>query len=213
MHLNGEHVRAVVSSTRRVYDESAATYVRSTGTLDLFPGLDRELDRFLEALPGTAVLDLGCGSGRDAEYLIGRGATVVAVDLSEKLLRYARCRCALAGAVLCDLLALPLADGVFDGVWACASILHLPRETHLRAFSEIHRVLRPGGATAISLKEGDGEGWMRTTRMPSSRWFSLRRPEAVMDELTAAGFVSVRVAPSGRGDWFVVEATRAQDTA
>ncbi|MFI7119859.1 class I SAM-dependent methyltransferase [Amycolatopsis sp. NPDC049868] len=208
MHLNDAELRALVSSTRRAYDESAGAYVRTTGTLDLFPGLDHELDRFFDALPGSSVLDLGCGSGRDAEYLIGRGATVVAGDLSEELLRHTRCRCAVAGAVLCDLLTLPLAGGVFDGVWACASVLHLPSETHPHVFSEIHRVLTPGGVTAISLKEGDGEGWARSDRMPSPRWFSLRRPEAVVDELAAAGFVSAQVSPSGRGSWFVVEARK-----
>ncbi|WP_158634160.1 class I SAM-dependent methyltransferase [Amycolatopsis sp. WAC 04169] len=208
MHLNDAKLRALVSSTRRAYDENAAVYVRATGTLDLFPGLDHELDRFFDALPGSSVLDLGCGAGRDAEYLIGRGAAVMAADLSEELLRHTRSRCAVDGAVLCDLLALPIAAGVFDGVWACASIVHLPSEAHPRVFSEIHRVLAPGGVTAISLKEGEGEGWARSVRMPSPRWFSLRRPEAVVDELAAAGFVSARVLPSGRGSWFVVEARK-----
>ncbi|MER7860693.1 class I SAM-dependent methyltransferase [Amycolatopsis japonica] len=208
MHLNDTNLRGLVSSTRRAYDECAEVYVRSTGTLDLFPGLDQELDRFFDALPGSSVLDLGCGGGRDAEYLIGRGATVVAADLSEELLRYTRCRCAVAGTVLCDLMALPLAAGVFDGVWACASIVHLPSETHPHVFSEIHRVLAPGGVTAISLKEGNGEGWARSVRMPSPRWFSLRSPEDVMEELAAVGFVSAQVWPSGRGSWFVVEARK-----
>ncbi|WP_410646121.1 class I SAM-dependent methyltransferase [Amycolatopsis sp. cmx-4-54] len=210
MHLNDAALRALVSRNRSAYDESAAAFIRTTDTLDKFPGLDRELDRFFEALRGALVLDLGCGAGRDSEYLIERGAAVVATDLSEKLLRHTRCRCAAFGAVQCDLLALPFGAGVFDGVWACASVLHLPSEVHPHVFSEIHRVLAPRGVTAISLKEGDGEGWTRSARMPSSRWFSLRRPEVVVAELAATGFVSVRVLPSGRGNWFVVEARKAQ---
>ncbi|WP_409491912.1 class I SAM-dependent DNA methyltransferase [Amycolatopsis sp. cmx-11-12] len=210
MHLNGDDLPALVSRNRRSYDECAAEYARSTDKLERFPGLDLELDRFLAALPAGAVLDLGCGAGRDAEYLIERGADVLAGDISAEMLRYTRRRCVLFGAVQCDLLALPLVSGVFAGVWACASVLHLPRRAHPVAFSEIHRVLAPGGAAAISLKAGEGEGWVRDTRISSPRWFSLRSPDAVVDELSAAGFVSVRVLPSGRATWFVVEAVKAQ---
>ncbi|MEV6907789.1 class I SAM-dependent methyltransferase [Amycolatopsis sp. NPDC051071] len=209
MHLNGEDLSAHVSRTRRIYDEGVAEYTRTTDKLDDFPGLDRELDRFFEALPGELVLDLGCGAGRDAEYLIGRGAEVLAGDVSEEMLRYTRRRCAVFGSVQCDLLALPLASGVLDGVWACASVLHLPKVAHPVAFAEIHRVLVPGGVTAISLKAGESEGWVREGRMSSPRWFSLRRPEAVVDELSAVGFVSARVLPSGRTNWFIVEAVKA----
>jgi SAM-dependent methyltransferase len=209
MHLTGEELRALVSSTRRTYDENAAVYVRATDTLDKFPGLDRELDRFFAALPGGMVLDLGCGAGRDSEYLIRQGATVVASDVSGELLRHTRDRCTVFGAVQCDLLALPLAAGAFDGAWACASVLHLPSAAHPDAFSEIHRVLAPGGLAAISLKAGEGEGWMRDGRIPAPRWFSLRRPEIVVDELTGVGFASARILPSGRGTWFVIEAMKA----
>ncbi|AUI59310.1 class I SAM-dependent methyltransferase [Amycolatopsis sp. BJA-103] len=209
MHLTDEELRALVSRTRRTYDESAASYIRTTGTLDKFPGLDRELDRFFEALPGNLVLDVGCGAGRDTAYLIERGAVVVASDVSGEMLRHTRGRCAVFGAVQCDLVALPLAAGVFDGVWACASVLHLPSVTHLATFAEIHRVLAPGGVAGISLKAGTGEGWVHDDRMSSPRWFSLRSPDAVVEELVAAGFGSVRVSPSGRGTWFVVEAVKA----
>jgi len=209
VHLTDEELRALVASTRRTYEESAAIYIRTTDTLDKFPGLDRELDRFFAALPGGLVLDLGCGAGRDAEYLIEQGGDVVVSDVSPEMLRHTRGRCAVFGAVQCDLLALPLAGGVFDGVWACASVLHLPSTAHPDAFSEIHRVLAPGGVAAISLKAGTSEGWVRDDRMPSPRWFSLRRPEAVVEELVAAGFASARVLPSGRGTWFVVEAAKA----
>lgn len=211
MHLNDDALRVIVSRARRTYDDSACAYVRTTDTLDKFPGLDRELDRFFEALPGGRILDLGCGAGRDAEYLIQRNATVVAGDLSEVMLRTTLDRCEVFGAVQTDLLTLPFAAGVFDGVWACASVLHLPQRVHPDAFAEIHRVLVGGGVAAISLKEGDGEGWVRDGRMSSPRWFSLRRPEAVVQELTDIGFVSARAVPSGRGNWFVVEATRAQE--
>lgn len=207
----GPDVREVVARTRVTYNRNADHYAMTTGRLAQFPGLDRELDRFLDALPPGRVLDLGCGAGRDTEYLVRRGATVISGDLSERLLAMTRARSAPAGAVQFDLMSLPFRDGAFAGVWACASVLHVPRLHHFGVFRGIHRVLVPGGLAAISLKEGDEEAWMTGGRLSSPRWFSLRRPDSVVRELREAGFAGADVHPSGRGTWFVVEATRGQD--
>lgn len=203
-------IREVVARTRATYDQNADEYAMATGQLAQFPGLDLELDRFLGSLPAGPVLDLGCGAGRDTEYLGHRGATVIAGDLSERLLTMTRARCAPAGVVQFDLMSLPFRDGVFAGVWACASVLHLPRRHHVDAFREAHRVLLPGGLAAISLKEGDEEAWTTGGRLGSPRWFSLRQPGSVVGELREAGFVSTNVHPSGRGTWFIAEAVKGQ---
>ncbi|MBP2340149.1 SAM-dependent methyltransferase [Saccharothrix coeruleofusca] len=209
MHLSDDEVEHIVRRTRRTYDQYAEEYVTTTGRLEQFPGLDRELDRFFDALPSGLVLELGCGAGRDVEHLIRRGAAVIAGDLSERLLRVTRARCATSAAVQLNLLSLPFAATTFAGVWACASVLHVPRSRHVQAFLEMHRVLIPGGVVAISLKEGDAEDWMHGGRLPSPRWFSLRTPDSVVSELESVGFRCTRVLPSGRGAWFVVEAVRA----
>ncbi|MGW4115086.1 class I SAM-dependent methyltransferase [Actinosynnema sp. NPDC004786] len=204
-------IQSIVASTRVTYNRNADEYATTTGNLAQFPGLDRELDRFLDALPTGRILDLGCGAGRDTEYFVRRGATVISGDLSERLLAMTRSRCAPKGSVQFDLMSLPFRDGTFAGVWACASVLHVPRRYHIEAFREVHRVLVPGGLTAISLKEGDEETWMTGGRLSFPRWFSLRRPEAVVRELHEVGFAKADVHPSGRGTWFIAEATRSQD--
>lgn len=210
--MSGHAVGDIVTMTRAVYNRYAGEYAATTGRLDQFPGLEGELDRFLNALPDGPVLDLGCGAGRDSEHLARHGAVVVAGDLSEQLLLMARSRCAPLGAVQLDLMSLPFRAGGFAGVWACGSVVHVPREHHLHAFREISRVLGPGGIASISLKEGDHEGWMSGERLPAPRWFSLRTPESVTAELRGSGFAAVRVVPSGRGSWFVVEAVRPADS-
>ncbi|PSL55527.1 methyltransferase family protein [Saccharothrix carnea] len=204
-------IREVVARTRATYNRNADEYATTTGRLAQFPGLDRELDRFLDALPAGPVLDLGCGAGRDTEYLVHRGVTVISGDLSERLLTMTRLRCAPAGVVQFDLTSLPFRDGVFAGVWACASVLHIPRRHHIEAFREVHRVLLPDGLAAISLKDGDEEAWMTGGRLSFPRWFSLRKPDSVVRELREAGFVRADVHPSGRGTWFIAEAMKGQD--
>jgi SAM-dependent methyltransferase len=199
----------IIAKTRQIYDEHIAEYETSTSRFDLFPGLDVELDRFFDRLPGITVLDLGCGVGRDTEHLTGRGAEVVAGDLSLRMLQRAHARCSRFTGVQLNLLELPFAVDSFDGVWACASILHVPREYHEQAFHEIYRVLARGGIAAISLKRGEGEGWMNGGRLSFPRWFSMRTPDAAAREMAGVGFASIQTLPSGRGDWFVIEATKA----
>jgi SAM-dependent methyltransferase len=96
----------------------------------------------VEALgPGTgACLDLGCGTGVHAPAVRRLGWTVVGVDLSPALLRYARTRLPVAVA---DATRLPLADGGVDAV--VATLVHTDLDDWAAAVHEIARVLRPGG--------------------------------------------------------------------
>ncbi|MGM1064613.1 class I SAM-dependent DNA methyltransferase [Saccharothrix sp. Mg75] len=207
--MRPDTARGIARSTRRIYNERADEYATTTGHLDQFPGLALELDRFIDAVPRDGlVLDLGCGVGRDSEYLTARGATVIAGDLSERMLEMTRSRCDAVEVVQLDLLSLPFRGGVFGGVWACASVLHLPRRHHLEVFRELGRVLGPGGAVSISFKEGEAEGWMDGGRLSLQRWFSLRTRASVVSELQVAGFGSVRSTSSRRGTWFIVDAVK-----
>ena len=141
-----------LSETIRYYDEHADEFVRGTVSVDMEPlhGL------FLAMLPETGtILDAGCGSGRDSKIFLDRGYSVTAIDASEKMVE--------ATANLTGLVARRLQfqqmefDNKFDGIWACASLLHVPRaeiDTILNAFA---RALRPNGVCYLSFKEGDGE--------------------------------------------------------
>ncbi|MBN6034960.1 class I SAM-dependent methyltransferase [Amycolatopsis sp. 195334CR] len=209
MHLNLRGAAEIARATRHTYNEYADQFEQATRTLDQFPGLDLELDRFAAALPSGPVLDLGCGAGRDTEYLLGKGLAVISGDISERMLEKTRTRCAAAEIVQLNLLDLPFRDAVFAGVWACASVLHVPRDDHRRSFSELKRVLRPGGTAAISLQAGDYDGWKTGRRLPCERWFALRTSESVEADLLAVGFISTTTVYSSRGDWFVTEALKS----
>ena len=101
---------------------------------------------------GKVVLDLGCGSGENLAPLLARGANVIAVDLSEELVKLARGRLALTNQEMKPALMVgsaydvPLPDGSVDAI-LCSSLLH-----HLdipRAMAEMKRLLKPGGFAVV----------------------------------------------------------------
>lgn len=142
-----------LNKTLHYYNETAKAFVR--GTIDA--DLSALHQRFLARLPDHGhILDLGCGSGRDAKAFLDAGYRVTALDGS------AAC-CKLAAAyigqpVLCQTFDQLDFDAAFDGVWACASLLHLPYAELPGVFEKIAQALKPGGTLYASFKYGDFEG-------------------------------------------------------
>ena len=103
--------------------------------------------RFLACLPaGAAILDFGCGSGRDAKAFLELGFSVEASDGSEELCRRAS---ELTGIPVKRMLFSELsAADRYDGIWACASILHLPR---FQCAGEDRRCPEEGGRSVLLL--------------------------------------------------------------
>jgi ubiquinone/menaquinone biosynthesis C-methylase UbiE len=79
----------------------------------------------------------------------------------------------------------PLANATFDGVWLCASLLHLPRAQAPAALQEARRVLLPGGPLFISLQVGKGEGWKTDD---GARLFTYYQPAELQELVEKANF-------------------------
>lgn len=114
-------------------------------------------ERFLKHLPANAfILDLGCGSGRDAKSFLDGGYRVDAVDGSAELCRIAG---SLTGIPVRQMLFQDLcAEDLYDGIWACASILHLSRAELKDVLFRITAALKKGGILYTSFKYGTFEG-------------------------------------------------------
>jgi SAM-dependent methyltransferase len=139
-----------------------------------------QLECFLDRLtPGAAVLELGCGGGRDAARMRERGFAVDATDATSALIVRANQAFGLGARVMAfhELCA----DAAYGGVWAHASLLHCPRDALPDVLARIHRALVPGGWFFSSFKLGEGEGrdlLGRLHNFPSSEWLAATYDQA-----------------------------------
>lgn len=132
------------------YDRHAASFFTSTVGLDMAS----IRQRFLAYVPaGGRILDAGCGSARDALAFHNAGYEVTAFDGSAEMVRLAREHTGLPVRLL-TFSELDF-EASFDGIWASASLLHVPRPELAAVLASLNRAMRPGGVFYVSMKLGD----------------------------------------------------------
>ena len=147
-----------MSETIEYYEKNAQDFAGSTADIE-FSELQ---DAFLSELDdGASILDFGCGSGRDSLYFMKKGYKVTALDGSAKLCRIAREKTGIP-VIQMDFNAFDEQDR-YDGIWACASILHLPKSELKEVLIHMERALHSDGIIYPSFKYGDFSG-MRNGR-------------------------------------------------
>ena len=118
--------------------------------------MDSVYEPFLRLLPRDAhILDAGCGSGRDAAAFLARGYRVTAIDASPAMVHSAKRHGIDARVVTFQRMTF---NEEFDGIWACASVLHVPHAEVPEVLRRFARALKPHGVLYVSVKEGHGEG-------------------------------------------------------
>jgi ubiquinone/menaquinone biosynthesis C-methylase UbiE len=143
--------------TVAAYDAGAAAYARHSQDRKPLRPLH---ERFASLLAGGArVLDIGCGPGHDAAELASLGLSVTGLDPASGLLAEARSYACLAGRLIQgDARHLPIAASRYDGIWCCASLLHVPKRDVGHALAEAFRILKSGGVLFTSMSEGQQRG-------------------------------------------------------
>ncbi|ELZ87649.1 ubiquinone/menaquinone biosynthesis methyltransferase UbiE [Haloferax elongans ATCC BAA-1513] len=174
-----------VSRTTTVYESDADAFVEKYRSESIAA---RFGDEFYEALSGERVLDAGCGPGRDTQTFNDDGFEVTGFDLTASFIETAAAEVPDASFARGDMRRLPFADDTFDGVWSCASFLHVPREDAPETLCEFSRVLDDDGTLYLSLKHGDESGFDAT-----GRYFERYRPEQIRSLLDDAGFGAISI--------------------
>ena len=162
-----------MSNTLNYYNENAKSFIAGTVNVDFV----KVQDIFLRLLPlrGT-VLDFGCGSGRDTKYFLERGYKVDAIDGSIELCKLAS---EYTGINVKHMLFHELTDvEKYDGIWACASILHVKRTELPEIIQKMCDATKKNGIIYISFKYGDFEGERK------GRYFTDMTEESISELLT-----------------------------
>lgn len=105
--------------------------------------------------PNGKVLDVGCGSGRDSKRFIEDGYQVETMDASEEMCKYASKY--IGKQVKCQRIEEITCENEFDGIWACASLLHVAKEEMPAVIEKLCRALKENGILYVSFKLGSGE--------------------------------------------------------
>lgn len=136
------------------YNQNADAFVLNTQDLDF----TKVQDKFLSYLSSDAyILDFGCGSGRDSKFFLSKGLKVDATDGSEELCKLAE---KTIGVQVRKMLFSELdAINKYDGIWACSSILHLPKDELKDVFRKMIRATKDEGYIYMSFKYGEYEGY------------------------------------------------------
>lgn len=134
------------------YNENAEAFFDGTVNADMSLWRDK-FEKYVT--DGSRVLDAGCGSGRDSRAFKQHGLSVVAFDASREMCKAAA---ELLGQEVWQMKFQEIAfDEEFDGIWACASLLHVSYEELPDVLGKLHKALKPKGVIYASFKYGDGK--------------------------------------------------------
>lgn len=182
--LTADELVALTARTIAHYDSSARSFAEATRDHDVSQNYAALLGA-IETPPPFRILDLGCGPGRDLAYFRSLGHEAVGLDGALHFVEMAR------AATGCEVLhqsflQLSLEPARYDGVFANASLFHVPSQELPRVLRELHAALVPGGVLFCSNPRGqDTEGWS------GDRYGAFHTFESWQAYVTAAGFTEI----------------------
>ena len=179
----------IYRQVQTTYDQIVLDYARRNhfNMSDNLVALARELAE--HSGPSGRLVDIGCGTGRDMAWFEFHKITTIGIDLSMGMLAYAR-ENVHGELVSMNMRNLGFREAFFDGVWCCASLLHLPKAEAVYALQEIRRILKLGGMLILSIQEGKDEGW-EDGSIPGAKRFFARYQENEMKNILSANKFAV----------------------
>jgi SAM-dependent methyltransferase len=156
--LTPGELAAITRGTLAHYDAAAEQFWQGTRDHDVSQNISALINH-IDVEPPFTILDLGCGPGRDLQTLQRMGHRAVGLDGAGRFAEMAR-QLTDCEVLHQDFLHLDLPTGRFDGIFANASLFHIPGQELPRVLGELHCALKPRGVLFASNPRGDNqEGW------------------------------------------------------
>ena len=184
MRLSPRDLELISRGTLADYEQRAEDFWAGTREHDVSQNVKALLSA-IEGTPPFAILDFGCGPGRDLRTFATRGHEAIGLEGSARFVEMAR-NCSGCEVWQQDFLKLDLPPSRFDGIFANASLFHVPRQELPRVLRELAATLKPRGVLFSSNPRGrDDEGWN------GARYGAFHSIEAWRSYMTAAGFSEI----------------------
>lgn len=166
--------------TLNSYEAFADQYAKNTSSLHP----ENEGQKFIKMLPKHAkILDIGCGPGRDAAIFEQNGLKVVGIDYAPQMIELAKQRTKQSELYVMDIEKLDFPKDTFEGIWASASFLHIPKKKFPEILKYIHNCLKKDGIFFLSLKKGNMEGLEQDARYENAHKFWSYFEEAEIEKI------------------------------
>lgn len=170
-------------------------------------------EKFLAELPvGASILDVGCGAGVKTRYLAKKGFNVTGIDFSEKMIEIAKRESPEIPFEVADLYEIDKYSKTFDGVFAQAVLLHIPKEKIREVLAKLKAKVNPGGLLYVAVKGIRDDGIEEVVKKENDygyeyerffSFFNLQELENYFKELNLE-LIWKSEATSGRADWLQI---------
>jgi len=193
--------------TINVYEDYAEKYFSLHSNINEIRDV---IDSYIERFEGNTILDIGCGPGRDAQYFSQHGFSPVGIDLAAFFLKMARKNVPHVPFLKMDMRLLGFAEESFDGLWACASFMHIPRSEALNVLYGFDRVVKEGGTLFLAVIKGKEEKMVPNENYGGQqRFFAFYDVEEIQAMIEKANFhiLETRI-NEGKDTWIDIYAKK-----
>lgn len=182
--LNPQDLQKIAEVTREHYNQRAEDYWEGTRDHNVSQNI-RALLQTIEGKPPFALLDFGCGPGRDLKVFAELGHVAIGLEGTPRFVEMAR---VYSGCVVWqqDFLKLDLPENQFDGVFANAALFHVPSQELPRVLLQLNATRKPRGVLLTSNPRGDNEEGRN-----GGRYSAFHNLEGWRRYMSAAGFVAL----------------------
>ena len=170
------------------YNKTAEEYYKIVTSFEVLPELE-DFMNLLNAEKGNKILDLGCGPGHHSKIFSDYGFNVTGIDLSPEMIKIAKKEVPKAKFQVMDILDLKFDKESFNGIWASASLLHIPKRNLKTVLKKLKILMTKDGLLYLSLKKGKGSEVLKDNRYGGvDKYYVYYQLEEIEKILTSIGF-------------------------